>query len=103
MKSRHLFAVLTAAMLMCGCGRVSAVAERSGHDRSGVTRLDVVNRSPAFGGTSFGNVGPYELLIGRAKAVIDPGATLNTGIVDLDKAPRNADGLAERVTTSPPN
>jgi hypothetical protein len=54
-----------------------------------------VKRSPAFGGTSFGNVGPYELLIGKARAVIDPGATLNTGIVDLDKAPRNADGLVE--------
>jgi len=93
MKSRHLFAVLTAAMLMCGCDRAAAVAERSGQDRSRVTRLDILDRRPAFGGTSFGAAGPYELLIGKATAVIEPGSTLNTGIVDLDKAPRNADGL----------
>src|SRR5262245_44829657 len=95
MKSRHVLAVLTLATLVGGCDRASAVAERPGHDRSRVTRLDIISRRPAFGGTSFENVGPYEVLIGKANAVIDPTAPHNTGIVDLDKAPRNADGLVE--------
>jgi hypothetical protein len=60
-----------------------------------VTDLDITSRKPAFGGKSFGSVGPYEILIGRARAVIDPSATLNAPIVDLDRAPRNAAGLVE--------
>jgi hypothetical protein len=60
-----------------------------------VTALEIVSRGPAFGGRSFGAVGPYEILIGRARAVIDPQAGLNAQIVDLDKAPRNAGGLVE--------
>ena len=95
MKSTCVFAVLAVAISMGGCDRAAAVAEQSGQDRSRVTRLDITDRRPAFGGTSFGTAGPYELLMGRATAVVDPGSTLNAGIVDLDKAPRNADGLVE--------
>lgn len=62
---------------------------------SRVTDLDITSRKPAFGGKSFGVVGTYEILTGRAKAVIDPNAPLNAQIVDLDKAPRNAAGLVE--------
>ena len=40
-------------------------------------------------------MGAYEILLGTATAVADPGAPLNAGIVDLDNAPRNADGLVE--------
>ena len=62
---------------------------------SRVTRLDITSRGPAFGGRSFGDVGPYEILLGTATAVADPGAPLDAGIVDLENAPRNADGLVE--------
>ena len=62
---------------------------------SRVTRLDVTSRGPAFGGRSFGAVGPYEILLGTATAVADPDAPLDAGIVDLENAPRNADGLVE--------
>ena len=62
---------------------------------SRVTRLDITSREPAFGGRSFGAVGAYEILLGTATAVADPGAPLNAGIVDLENAPRNADGLVE--------
>lgn len=62
---------------------------------SRVTALEITTRAPAFGGRAFGSAGPYEVLIGRARAVIDPKAPLNRQIVDLDKAPRNADGLVE--------
>ena len=62
---------------------------------SRVTRLDVTSREPAFGGRSFGTAGAYEILLGTATAVADPGAPLNAGIVDLENAPRNADGAVE--------
>ena len=62
---------------------------------SRVTKLDITSRRPAFGGKSFGAAGAYEILIGTAQAVADPKAALNAGIVDLDKAPRNAAGLVE--------
>ena len=62
---------------------------------SRVTRLDITSRGPAFGGRSFGAVGPYEILLGTATAVADPDAPLDAGIVDLENAPRNADGLVE--------
>ena len=36
-----------------------------------------------------------EILIGKAHALADPKAAQNAGIVDIDKAPRNAAGLIE--------
>jgi len=48
-------------------------------------------RSPAFGGRRFG-AGAYELLIGHVDGASDPAAPGNAGIVDLDRAPRDADG-----------
>ena len=62
---------------------------------SRVTRLDITSREPAFGGRSFGAVGEYEILLGTATAVADPGAPRDAGIADLENAPRNADGLVE--------
>ena len=62
---------------------------------SRVTRLDITSREPAFGGRSFGAVGEYEILLGTATAVADPGAPHDAGIADLENAPRNADGLVE--------
>ena len=70
-----------------------SAAEPLAHSR--VTRLDVTSREPAFGGRAFGAVGAYEILLGTATAVADPSASLNAGIVDLENAPRNADGLVE--------
>jgi hypothetical protein len=63
--------------------------------QSRVTSLEIISRRPAFGGKAFGAVGPYEVLIGQARAVIDPRHPLNQIIADLDKAPRNASGLVE--------
>ena len=62
---------------------------------SRVTRLDVTSRGPAFGGREFGAAGAYEILMGTATAVADPGAASNAGIADLGLAPRNAGGLVE--------
>ena len=73
-----------------GSGALAAPAAKAS---SRVTRLEIASRTPAFGGVGFDRVGPYEILIGRATAVIDPKA--GDGIVDLDKAPRTASGLVE--------
>src|SRR3546814_12975332 len=42
---------------------------------------------------AFGDAGPYERLWGRAHSAVDPDAPAQAGIVDIGKAPRNADGL----------
>jgi hypothetical protein len=51
--------------------------------------------SPAFGGRSFGSVGQYERLSGYAVGTVDPADRRNAGIVNIDNAPRNADGLVQ--------
>ncbi len=57
-------------------------------------RLEIRERlSPVFDGMSFGAVGTYECLSGTVHGELDPAHPLNAGIVNLDKAPRNAAGL----------
>jgi hypothetical protein len=50
---------------------------------------------PAFEGYRFGTVGQYQWLIGYALGELDPRDPRNAGIVNLDKAPRNARGMVE--------
>ena len=60
-------------------------------------RLDfrIAERDPFAGDHAFGEAGAYERLAGRVHFAVDPGAPAQAGVVDLDKAPRNADGLVE--------
>src|SRR5258705_12446519 len=60
-----------------------------------VTRIEILRTEPFAAGQSFGNVGPYEKVVGRFHGELDPAAPLNAVIVDLDKAPRNARGRVE--------
>lgn len=55
--------------------------------------------SPDFGGTAFGNAGPYETIRGRAFGELDPRDPHNSIIQDIDLAPRNANGNVEYVAT----
>ena len=57
--------------------------------------LDVSRRRPFADGIAFGEIGAFERLDGVARFTIDPNAPGDVHIVDLDKAPRNADGLVE--------
>jgi len=57
--------------------------------------LENVQRGPFAEGASFGEAGAYERILGKVRLAIDPAAPQNAGIVDLDKAPRAADGLVE--------
>ena len=49
-------------------------------------------QSPTFGGISFGEVGPYEKLVGRGFGELDPGDPRNAVITDRGAAPRNPAG-----------
>lgn len=53
--------------------------------------LNIVERGAFAEGHEFGAAGPYERLLGRAHYAVDPKAAPQAGIVDLDKAPINAD------------
>ena len=94
-RSRLGIGMLTIGLLCAALGSPTASAQPSAESRSRVTRLDILKRDTVFGGMSFDTVGRYELLIAKATAVIDPRAVHNAGIVDLDRAPRNAQGLVQ--------
>jgi hypothetical protein len=61
-------------------------------------RLELESKSAFAGGKSFGNVGPYERLLGMASFAIDPDEKDLPFICDLEFAPRNSDGLVEFKT-----
>ncbi len=64
-----------------------------------ITHIEITQtESPAFGGASFGEVGPYEKLVGRAFGEVDPRAPQNRLITDIELAPRNARGMVEYST-----
>jgi hypothetical protein len=48
--------------------------------------------SPTFGGKSFGAVGRYERISGQIVGEVDPKDPLNVVVVDIDLAPKNANG-----------
>ena len=64
-----------------------------------ITRIVIARvESPTFEGVSFGAVGQYEKLVGRAFGEVDPHDPRNTVIVDIALAPRNARGMVEYST-----
>lgn len=60
-----------------------------------VVRIDVLSRGPVLDGQAFGNVGAYEKIWARVYFAVRPDDAHNRGIVDLDKAPKNAQGEVE--------
>lgn len=60
-----------------------------------VVGLDVLSVEPAFAGRQFGKVGGYERLLGKARYAVSPTDAHNAGIVDIELAPRNAQGEVE--------
>ena len=63
-----------------------------------ITRLEIASVEPAFGGRSFGAVGTFERVIGRAHGEVDPKAPASAAIQDIGLAPTNARGMVEYVT-----
>jgi hypothetical protein len=60
--------------------------------------IKITTVEPFADGQAFGGAGSYRRIRGVAKGELDPGAAENRGIVDLDKAPRNARGRVEYET-----
>jgi hypothetical protein len=87
---RHL---LSAIVLIAG---VLALASPSA---AKVVKFEITRvESPAFEGRSFGAVGTYDRIVARATIAVSSDDPHNTIIADLDRAPRNAQGLVEAVT-----
>ena len=60
-----------------------------------VSRLEINHRAPFEFGRSFGDVGSYTYLEGKAYFEVDPLNEANSGITDLDLAPLNSAGRVE--------
>jgi hypothetical protein len=64
-----------------------------------VVKFEIVRvESPAFEGRTFGSVGTYDRIIAHATIATAPENPHNTIIVDIDRAPRNAQGQVEAIT-----
>ena len=78
------------------CAASTAVLVVPGPAEARVVRIEIERlESPTFEGRSFGDVGPYEKLVGRVFGEVDPEAPENAVITDIELAPRNARGLVE--------
>jgi hypothetical protein len=60
-----------------------------------IVSIDIKAIEPLADGAAFGDVGPYERVIGVAKGEVDPKARSNNKIALIDKAPLNARGRVE--------
>lgn len=60
-----------------------------------VTRLEITSERPFADGQSFGDVGAYTQVDGRAYFSVDPLHTANEQIADIQLAPRNEQGMVE--------
>jgi hypothetical protein len=63
-----------------------------------VTGITINSIASAYGGVSFGSVGPYQFVTGVAKGEVDPRDPRNAVIQDIDLAPLNSRGLVEYTT-----
>jgi hypothetical protein len=87
--------VVTLLALACA-GAATVIAPPA---RAEITRIEIDRvASPAFEGASFGDVGQYEKLVGRAFGEVDPNDPEASRIADIDRAPRNAAGRVEYAT-----
>jgi hypothetical protein len=65
-----------------------------------VTQINITTtEAPTFGTTSFGSVGQYERIEGIITGEVDPNNPQNAVIVDLDRAPKNANGMVGYTAT----
>lgn len=60
-----------------------------------IIRWEISSRAPYAEGREFGSAGAYERIVGKVYYALDPAAKANSEIVDLVRAPKNAQGLVE--------
>ena len=83
-----MIARIALAVALLGLGAPRAVEAR-------IVRLTIDRVEPFAGGMEFAPTGSYVRLAGTAAGELDPSHPVNAGIVNLDRAPRNARGLVE--------
>ena len=87
---RHLLSAIILTAGVIGFANPSAAK---------LVKFEIVRvESPTFEGRGFGPIGAYDRIVARATIAVRPDDAHNTVIVDLDRAPRNAQGLVEAVT-----
>lgn len=91
----RLVALLIVATVVVAVAPAAAPAAEAAESAQGVTRFEVTSREVFAEGRSFGRVGRYERLDGVAHVQLDPEDRHNSGIVDIERAPRNAAGMVE--------
>src|SRR5579871_219665 len=79
-------------------GLLPAMRVSAAPSTTGVQSIEITQHEPFAGGTSFGDTGSYEKLVGTAHMLADPNDPHNALITDLGKAPRDANGLVEYST-----
>ena len=60
-----------------------------------VTGIDILRREPVLGGMAFGPGGAYEKIVARVHFAVRPDDLHDRAIIDLNLAPRNAQGEVE--------
>ncbi len=63
-----------------------------------LTQITIESVEPFANGAAFGAAGAYERVIGTARGQVDPADPRNRGIVNLERAPRNARGWVDYAT-----
>ncbi len=72
------------------------LAAFSTDNRAGyIDNLEILSTYDAYGGASFGTVGPYVAIVGIVHGKVNPLHPANAGIVDLTLAPRDANGFVD--------
>ena len=79
------FALMPMTLMACWCLPADA----------GVTRIEIKSRTDVLDGKPWGESGPYERIIGTVHFTVDPANPHNKTIPNIEKAPRNAQGLVE--------
>jgi hypothetical protein len=78
--------------IVCALFAAAFIACAARGAQAEVTRIEIASRMDVLGGNPFGDTGAYEKIIGKVFFSVDPQHPRNQGIVDLDKAPRDAAG-----------
>ncbi|HZR75793.1 alpha/beta hydrolase domain-containing protein [Bradyrhizobium sp.] len=78
---------------------IAATVIFAGPSTAKIVKFEILKvESPAFEGRTFGAVGTYDRILARATIAVTPDDPHNKIIVDLDRAPRNAQGQVEATT-----
>ena len=103
MRRIQIIAAFVSVFILAGCGNNEsgnpASSPVTGPKAAGIERFEVLSTADAFNGVAPpGTAGTYQVITGIAHGRLNPADSSNTGIVDLNNAPRDADGYVAYST-----